>query len=363
MDKKTQTTDKQSTQLPLVAIVGPTNAGKSTLFNRLTGSWQAITAREESTTRDRIYGEVEWQGHKFNIIDTGGFVETDSSLSSKAVAKDSISEEEELYGKIKTQTLLAVEEADVILFVYDATVGLTVADKKFVNKIRQHKDIWLVANKVDSQSRREQLEDYQFLGLPTAQISSISGKGVGDLLESLTSHLPVTNVNIPHQLIIALVGRPNVGKSTLLNALTKSDRAVVSPVAGTTRDIVTGEMVIDGNKYLLADTAGVRRRGKIARGPEDFSVKRTLAAISQAAAVLVLLDATEGTTRGDLHLIYFAHAMKKPVLLILNKIDLVENKQVPFYRYLNKFEHVVVSALRQENTEKVIDWIKTNVPV
>ncbi len=364
MDKKPQTTEKESVQLPLVALVGPTNAGKSTLFNRLTGSWQAITAREESTTRDRIYGEVEWQGHKFNIVDTGGFIETDNShFSAPTRTNEPESEEKELYKKIKSQTLQAVEEADIILFVYDVTLGISVADKKFINNVRKDKNIWLIANKVDSQERREQLEDYQFLGLPTAQISSISGKGVGDLLELLTDQFPASIPNIPRQLIVALIGRPNVGKSTLLNALTQSDRAVVSPVAGTTRDIVTGELTIDGKKYLLADTAGVRRRGRITRGPEDFSVKRTLAAISQAAAVLVLLDATEGTTRGDLHLIYFAHAMKKPVLIILNKIDLVQSKQVPYYRYLSKFDHVVISATKKENTEKVIDWIKAKVPV
>jgi len=340
-----QTSKTPSRSLPLVALVGPTNAGKSTLFNRLTSSWQAITAKEESTTRDRIYGEVDWQTHKFDIVDTGGLVEDDSDL----------------YRRIKEQTLQAVEEADLILFIFDALVGLKPSDQQFLNRLRQTKTVWLVANKMDSQKRREHLETYDYLQLPTFSVSALGGKGVGDLLEELSKVLPRVEPIITQEPIIALIGRPNVGKSTLLNALTKTNRAVVSPVAGTTRDIVTGELIIEDKKYLLADTAGVRRRGRISRGPEDFSVKRTLATISQSDGVLVLIDATEGTTRGDLHLIYFAHALKKPLLIIVNKIDLVPEKNVPYYRYLNKFPHLVISALQQENTNKVIDWIKENV--
>jgi GTP-binding protein len=181
------------------------------------------------------------------------------------------------------------------------------------------------------------------------------------MLEELTNTLPTVEAPPASEPIIALVGRPNVGKSTLLNALTHTDRAVVSPVAGTTRDIVTGRLDVDGRHYLLADTAGVRRRGKIAIGPESFSVKRTLAAISQADAVLVLLDATEGTTRGDLHLIYFAKSLEKPILLVLNKIDLVPAKHVPFYRYLNKFPHVAISAQRGQNVHEILDWIRESI--
>lgn len=341
-----RTLHKQPGTLPLVALVGPTNVGKSTLFNRLTGSWQAITAKEESTTRDRIYGEVEWQNHCFDVVDTGGLAADQSAL----------------YHEIKNQTLQAVTEADIVLFIFDARTGMEPHDQQFLKSLRQTKTVWLVANKMDSAKHRTQLETYDYLGLPTFSISALSGVGVGDLLEELKKHLPTTHSKPSSESVIALTGRPNVGKSTLLNALTKSNRAVVSPLAGTTRDIVTEQLKIDGQPYLLADTAGVRRRGRISRGPEDFSVKRALATISQSSAVLVLLDATEGTTRGDLHLIYFAQALKKPILLILNKIDLVADKRIPFYKYLNKFPHVVISALKQENIDDVVSWIKTTVP-
>jgi GTP-binding protein len=348
-NKKTMVrTIKKAPSLPLVALVGPTNAGKSTLFNRLTGSWQAVTAREESTTRDRVFGEAEWQGRRFDVVDTGGLVEDDSDL----------------YRKIKEQTLKAVEEADVILFVFDATAGLKPRELQFLKTIRQgERRFWLVANKVDSPKRRQELPTYDFLGLPAYAVSGLSGKGVGDLLEDLTRELPQVEVTISEEPLIALVGRPNVGKSTLLNALTKSNRAVISPEAGTTRDIVTARLTIDNQMYLLADTAGVRRRGKVEQGPESFSVKRTLATISSATAVLVLIDATEGTTRGDLHLIYFAHELEKPLLIILNKIDLVPAKQVPYYRYLAKFPSIAISALTGENINEVIDWVKSNVAI
>ncbi len=335
-----------STGLPLVALIGPTNAGKSTLFNRLTGSWQAVTAKEVSTTRDRIYGEVEWQGNRFSLVDCGGLAADDS----------------ELYQQIHAQMLRAVEEADIVLFVFDATLGLEPHDLQFVNRLRAKKTVWLIANKVDSQKRFDTLSTYDYLKLPSYPVSASTGKGVGDMLEALTEALPPSSVEKSTTPIIALVGRPNVGKSTLLNALTKTTRAVVSPVAGTTRDIVTGSITIDGAEYLLADTAGVRRRGRIELGPESFSVKRTLAAISQASIVLVLLDATEGTTRGDLHLIYYAKALEKPILLVLNKIDLVPAKQVPFYRYLNKFPHVAISAKESTHITDILDWIRETAP-
>ncbi|QQG50229.1 MAG: ribosome biogenesis GTPase Der [Candidatus Berkelbacteria bacterium] len=336
---------KSEDNLPLIALVGPTNAGKSTLFNRMTGSWQAITAREESTTRDRIYGEVEWQSWRFNLVDTGGLAEDES----------------ELYQKIKSQTLQAVTEADLVLFVFDATSGLTPSNLQFIKTLRQTKNVWLVANKMDSPKRRAELSTYDYLGLKTFAVSAIKGNGVGDLLEAASNDLPKVKINDPSAPVITIVGRPNVGKSTLLNSLTKSNRAVVSPLAGTTRDIVTEKIIIDGTDFLLADTAGVRRRGRIARGTEDFSVKRALTTISRSDAVLVVIDASEGTTRGDLHLIYFAHDLGKPLLIVINKMDLIETGRMPFHRYLHKFPNIPVSALKGENTDKVLTWLKENV--
>lgn len=333
---------KPVTSLPLVALIGPTNAGKSALFNRLTGSWQAITAKEESTTRDRIYGEVEWQGRNFNIMDTGGLANDDS----------------ELYQKIRQQTLSGIDEADLILFVYDAAEGLHDRDKQFLNDLRGRKPLWVIANKVDSIQREDKIEKLEQLGLPYYEVSAVTGRGSGDLLEAVTMALPDVIAPFRKELLIALIGRPNVGKSTLLNALTESERAVVSPVAGTTRDIVTASLELDGQTFLLADTAGVRRRGSIERGPEQFSVKRTLSAIEQADGVMVLMDAVAGSARGDLHLIYFAHQLKKPVLLVFNKIDLIKTDAIRFHHHLAKFEQVLISAKDKKNIGQVADWIK-----
>lgn len=334
-----------SSELPLVAIIGPTNAGKSTLFNRITGTPQAITAREESTTRDRVYGDVNWQGRCFTAVDTGGLVDDRS----------------ELYRGIRAQMIQAVEEADLILFVYDAREGLQPQDQQFLDKLRSSKTVWLIGNKVDEQSIDQRVTNLEYLGLPFHKISAISGKGVGDLLEEICTKFPATsNLQLAtgDEPVVALVGRPNVGKSTLLNALTKTDRAVVSPVAGTTRDIVTAKLTIGDKELLLADTAGVRRRGKIDVGVEKFSVKRTLAAINFANIVIVIVDAQEGTTRADLHLIYFANKEQKPVLVVFNKSDLLGDRPLTFHHHIAKFDQLVTSALTGEGLDEVAEWIE-----
>ncbi len=342
-----KTENSTNQELPLVAIIGPTNAGKSTLFNRITGAPQAVTAREESTTRDRIYGDVEWMSCHFTAVDTGGLVD----------------DKTELQRAIKTQMLSAVDEADLILFIYDARIGLQTRDQQFLDKLRPTKSIWLVANKVDAPSVDKQVTNLEYLGLPFHKISAVSGRGVGDLLEAVCEALPETgNVAevVGNEPVIALVGRPNVGKSTLLNALTKTDRAVVSPIAGTTRDIVTAKLKIGDKELLLADTAGVRRRGKVNVGVEKFSVKRTLAAIKFATLVVVVVDAEEGTTRADLHLIYFAAELRKPVLVVFNKSDRLGDRPVTFHHHVAKFDQVIVSALTGANLDQITNWLLTH---
>ena len=336
-------------ELPLAAIIGPTNAGKSTLFNRITGTPQAITAREESTTRDRVFGDVEWQNNQFIAVDTGGLV----------------SDRSELDRAIKAQMFSAIEEADLILFVYDARVGLQPQDQQFLDFLRRGKVIWLIANKVDSTAIDQQVTNLEYLGLPFHKISAVSGRGVGDLLEAICRALPESAISQELEAnsdlidpVVALVGRPNVGKSTLLNALTKTDRAVVSPIAGTTRDIVTAELTLGNQKMLLADTAGVRRRGKIKVGVEKFSVKRTLAAINYANIVVVVVDAQEGTTRADLHLIYFAAQAQKPVLVVFNKSDLIGDRPITFHHHIDRFDRLITSALTGEGLDEVLNWIE-----
>lgn len=336
-----------TTKINLVALIGPTNAGKSTLFNRITGAPQAITAREESTTRDRVYGEADWQGKTFAVVDTGGLVDDKSDL----------------YQSIKSQMLTAVEEADLVLFVYDARENLQPRDQQFLDSLRATKTIWLVANKVDAPTVDKKTKDLSYLGLPFYKISAATGKGVGDLLAEITQNTPEPPQAEASEPIVAIVGRPNVGKSTLLNALTRSKRAVVSPIAGTTRDVVTAAFPLKGKNIILADTAGVRRKGKVNVGVEQFSVKRTLAAISQAKAVIVLVDASEGTTRSDLHLIYFAHSLNKPTLLVFNKSDLLGDRPITFHHHVAKFEHLIVSALQKENIDKIVAWVRENVSV
>lgn len=339
---KSQTVKDQ----PLVALIGPTNSGKSTLFNRLTGSWQAVTAKEIGTTRDRVYGEVEWNGKKFSLVDTGGLVDDESELNKK----------------VFKQMQKAAEEADIILFVYDAIEGLSDTNKQFLNNLRG-KEVWLVANKIDSYNRESKAEKLGKLGLPYYEVSGATGRGSGDLLDEIVKHIPKVGFEKPGIPLIAIIGRPNVGKSSILNALTKSDRAVVSDIAGTTRDVVTENITIDGEKYLLADTAGVRRRGKIERGAEFFSVKRALTAISQSDCVIVVVDASIGTARGDLHLIYYSVELDKPTLILFNKVDLMPDRPIPFHGHVARYDQLIVSAKTGKGLEDLKKWIRDNAKI
>lgn len=334
------TNSPNSIELPLIALIGPTNAGKSTLFNRLTGSWQAITAKETGTTRDRVYGSVEWNSKKFNLVDTGGLVDDESELNQRVFA----------------QMQKAAEEADIILFVYDAIDGLSTANKEFLNDLRG-RNVWLVANKIDSGLREHKADRQDNLGLPYFEVSGATGRGSGDLLDAVAKEIPKTEVIDESKPVIAIIGRPNVGKSSILNALTGQDRSVVSDISGTTRDVVTEEVIINGKEFLLADTAGIRRRGKIERGAEAFSVKRALTAISQSDFVMVIVDATIGTARGDLHLIYYAVGLGKPTIIVFNKADLAGDKPIPFHGHVSRYDQLVVSAKTGEGIDELKDWI------
>jgi GTP-binding protein len=339
------TKNQDTTQLPLIALIGPTNAGKSTLFNRLTSSWQAVTAQETGTTRDRVYGEVTWNGKKFNVVDTGGLVDDESELNQR----------------VFQQMQRAAEEADIILFIYDAIDGLSTANKEFLNNLRG-KSVWLVANKVDSVTREKKVDRQKNLGFPYYEVSGATGRGSGDLLDAITANIDNVVTEDSTKPVIAIIGRPNVGKSSILNALTGQDRSVVSDISGTTRDVVTEDITINGQDYLLADTAGIRRRGKIEKGAESFSVKRALTAISQADMVMVVADATTGTTRGDLHLIYYAVGLGKPTVIAFNKADLVGDKPIPFHGHVSRYDQLVVSAKTGEGISELKNWVSQNAP-
>ncbi len=303
---------------PIVAIVGRPNVGKSTLFNRLVGERVAIVEDEPGTTRDRVYGTTDWGGMEFTVVDTGG-MQDDAEISMATLT--------EIARSTRDQARGAIDEADVVLFVVDSKAGLTSGDYEVADILRRaHKPVILVANKADNANRRDDVVEFYSVGLgePVA-ISSIHGTGTGDLLDLIVEALPefeeIEEIEGPN---IAIVGRPNVGKSRLLNALLGRERSIVSDVPGTTRDSLDTFMEWQGEPVTLIDTAGIRRRGRVETGIEQFSVLRSMRAIDRSDVVLMLMDATEPFTSQDLHIAGYIEDQKKGVVIAINKWDLVE---------------------------------------
>ncbi len=301
-----------------MAIVGRPNVGKSTLFNRLIGERRAIVEDIPGTTRDRLYGTVEWGGVEFTVVDTGG-LQDDEEIEGASLTK--------IARDTRAQANSAIDEADVILFMVDAKIGLSGGDHDVVDLLRRtQKPTLLVANKADSTERRDSAVEFYELGFGDPfVISAYHGTGTGDLLDRVVESLPESEdepeTNGPK---IAIVGRPNVGKSRLLNALLGQERAIVSDVPGTTRDSVDTEIIWAGNPITLIDTAGIRRRGRIEQGIERFSVIRSMKAIDRADLVLFVIDAVEGFTAQDLHIAGYVEEQKKGLVVVVNKWDLVE---------------------------------------
>lgn len=306
---------------PIVAIVGRPNVGKSTLFNRLVGERQAIVQDQPGTTRDRVYGTADWLGVEFTIIDTGGMQDDDE------LPPDTTEAETIIARQTRDQANSAISEADVIVFLVDAKAGPSASDAEIADILRRtDKPTLLAANKADSAARREMVYEFYELGLgePIA-ISAYHGNGTGDLLDKIVENLPDAE---PEEETegprIAIVGRPNVGKSRLLNSLLGQERAIVSDVAGTTRDSLDTEIAWKGQPLTLIDTAGIRRRGRVEQGIERFSVMRSMRAIDRADVVLLLIDATEDFTAQDLHIAGYVEEQKKGLVVVVNKWDLVE---------------------------------------
>ena len=315
---------------PIVAIVGRPNVGKSTLFNRLVGERRAIVEDLPGTTRDRLYGTVEWRGVEFTIVDTGGLqdLEEIAEASLTDIARDT-----------RMQATNAIDEADVILFLVDVKSGLNAGDYEVVDLLRRtHKPTMLVVNKADSTERRDSASEFYELGFgEPSVISAYHGTGTGDLLDRVVESLPEHEEEIETEgPRIAIVGRPNVGKSRLLNALLGQERAIVSDVPGTTRDSVDTEIVWAGNPLTLVDTAGIRRRGRIDQGIERFSVIRSMRAIDRADLVLMVIDAVEGFTAQDLHIAGYVEEQKKGMVVVVNKWDLVEKTPTTMDEYREK---------------------------
>jgi GTP-binding protein len=320
-------------QKPIVALVGRPNVGKSTLFNRLAGERLAIVDEKPGTTRDRLMAEAEWNGHSFDLIDTGGIDPTSSSR------KEPLSLDSAQYIKeIRAQAMVAVEEADVVLFLVDAATGITPADLEVAEMIRHnqktrngkpHPPVLLVVNKADNQTLRNQVAQFYELGMGDPYpISASHGTETGDLLDVLVEAFPaVEDEGEDESIKIAIVGKPNVGKSSLLNRLVGKERAIVSPIAGTTRDAVDTRLVYQDLPVTLIDTAGIRRRGKVEPGVEKFSVIRSMRAIERSDVGLLMLDATEGISAQDAHIAGFILEAWKSAVVIVNKWDAIDPEE------------------------------------
>lgn len=339
----------------LVAIVGRPNVGKSTLFNRLVGSRQAIVTEISGTTRDRQYGHTNWTGHEFSIVDTGGWVS---------------GSEDVFESEINKQVQIAIEEADVILFVVDVMAGMTDLDREVAGLLRRaKKPILLVANKADTFEIGYQSAEFYALGLgdPYA-ISAINGSGTGDLLDTIVNSLPEQNESETEKELprFAVVGRPNAGKSSLINAFIGEERNIVTNVAGTTRDSIYTEYNKFGFSFYLVDTAGIRKRGKVQEDLEYYSVIRSIRAIENSDICIAMIDATRGIESQDVNILSLVMRNSKGLVVCVNKWDLVENKTNEAIRVFEEairsrlapfsdFPILFISALTKQRIFKVLE--------
>ncbi|PRZ14390.1 GTP-binding protein [Laceyella sediminis] len=308
--------------LPVVAIVGRPNVGKSTIFNRLAGERIAIVEDQPGITRDRIYSRSEWNGREFHLIDTGGieFGDTD-----------------EIMDHIRNQVELALDEADVILFVADARDGVTTTDEEVARFLhRTNKPVILMVNKVDDIKYTENVFEFYQLGFEhVIPVSSLHGTGTGDMLDAVVEHFPDREEEEYEEdtIKVSLIGRPNVGKSSLVNALLGEERVIVSPVAGTTRDAVDTSFEYEGQKYVLIDTAGIRKRGKVYESIEKYSVIRALRAIERSDVCLIVIDGERGIAEQDKKIAGYAHEAGRAAIFVVNKWDAVEKDEKTMDRF------------------------------
>ncbi len=336
----------------VIAIVGRPNVGKSTFFNRMIGRRKAIIDDSSGVTRDRIYGTSEWNGKGFTIIDTGGFVKNTDDIFEKA---------------IKEQVHIAIEEADIILFMVDVKTGITDLDSEIAQLLRPvKKPVFIVVNKVDNFDRMLTANEFWALGFDnTFFLSSISGSGTGELLDAVSESLvdrEIEEVDIPK---LAIIGQPNVGKSSLVNAFTGEDRNIVTDIAGTTRDSINTVYKKYGKELLLVDTAGLRKKSKVHDDLEFYSVMRAVNAIERADVCLLLIDATDGIEAQDLSIMKLIQTRNKGIVLLVNKWDLIEKnthttKEYTDYIYSRTapfidFPVVFISALNKQRISKALD--------
>ncbi len=316
---------------PIVAVVGRPNVGKSTLFNALAGSRISIVKDTPGITRDRIYADVTWLNYNFTLIDTGG-IEPDSN--------------DIILSQMREQAQIAIDTADVILFMVDVKQGLVDADAKVADMLRRsHKPVVLVVNKVDSYQKM-MMDVFEFynlgIGEPMA-ISAVNQQGIGDLLDVVISHFPeeLLQAEEDERPRIAIVGKPNVGKSSIINKLLGENRLIVSDIAGTTRDAVDAEVTYNGREYVFIDTAGLRRKKKIKEELEHFMIVRTVSAVERADIVVLVIDAEEGVTEQDAKIAGIAHDRGKGIIIAVNKWDAVEKDDKTIYRFTEKIRQIL----------------------
>lgn len=342
----------------LVAIVGRPNVGKSTLFNRLVGSRTAIVDSVAGVTRDRHYGRTEWNGREFAIVDTGGYIK----------GSDDIFE-----GEIRKQVEIAIDEANVIIFMVDVTDGVTEFDKEVAKIIRKSKKkVVLVANKVDNSERTAYSAEFYTLGLGEVfNLSAISGSGSGEILDEIVNNLKDGDQPIEDELPrIAILGRPNVGKSSLTNALLGNERNIVTPIAGTTRDTIHTRYKAFGNDFWLIDTAGIRKKAKVHEDLEFYSVMRSIKALEECDVAVIMIDATLGFESQDLAIFHLAEKNKKGIVIVVNKWDLYEKETNSTKKYeeqirerIAPFRDVPIVFTSVVEKQRILKAIETAIQV
>lgn len=338
----------------VVAIVGRPNVGKSTLFNRLIGERKAIIEDISGVTRDRIYDYSHWNGKNFTVVDTGGYVEKSTDVFESA---------------IREQAIMAMEEADVILFMVDVMTGITDLDEDIANILRKSsKHVFLIVNKVDSSTRQLMANEFWSLGFEnTFFLSSITGTGTGEILDAVTELMPDDDGDEKEEIPkIAIIGQPNVGKSSMTNALLGEERNIVTDIAGTTRDSIHTRYDKYGKTFLLIDTAGIRRKARVHENIEFYSVMRAIRALEEADICLLMIDATQGIEAQDLNIFSLAQKRKKGIVILVNKWDAIEDKETNTAKEYTQKIHdriapftdlpiIFVSALEKTRIFKAID--------
>jgi GTP-binding protein len=348
----------------LVALVGRPNVGKSTLFNRIVGRRMAVVSEVAGTTRDRLYSDADWSGTSFTLVDTGG-IESVRGWHTEPLSEDS----ERFLPLIRQQAAVAIQDADVIVHVVDGRSGVTAADRGVADILRQSKKPVLVAaNKLESSKLWE--ASYEFYELALGEvfpISALHGTGTGDFLDAMVEAIPASfaiDEGEDESIKIAILGRPNVGKSTLLNQLIGEERAIVSPIAGTTRDAIDTKLVWHGQEFTVIDTAGIRKRGKITPGIEKYSVIRAIKALQRADVAILLIDAEEGITSQDVHIAGMLNDEAAGVIVAVNKWDLVVKDTYTMSEYEARIHHelnfipfaplIFISALTSQRVNKLL---------